>query len=314
MINSIQINQWNKEGYTILRNTIPDNIIKKSHNLMKDYYKENKLNIKDFGSQGKFEFPTNTILDNITLNENIIKSVQQLLNTENILLVQADSWAKIGSHNLEEKSNNDQRMHMDYGNNTFLHPSKWNEPEAVAMIIYLSDITHTGGGTSLVSRIDENDELYKFPYLNMPGIANNYFINDKSKAEEYFKNNNLDIYNFRQKLYKREKILAPNIGDILVYRLDLWHRGTPVKQNKIRYVMNLLWKKKDCYWINNWNPGWAKRNYYGGNEKLFSKITPLQRSVLGIPFPGDKYWTKENVQLLKCRYPKIDINPYISKL
>ena len=78
--------------------------------------------------------------------------------------------------------------------------------------------------------------------------------------------------------------------------------------------MNLLWKKRDCYWINNWNPGWAKRNYYGGNEKLFSKITPLQRSVLGIPFPGDKYWTKENVQLLKCRYPKIDINPYISKL
>lgn len=314
MINNNQINQWKNNGYTILKNTIPNDIIKTTHNIMKDYYNQNKLKIYDFGSEGKFEFPTNTILDQITLNENIIKSVQKLLNTENILLVQADSWGKIGSTNLADISNNDQRMHMDYGNNTFLHPSKWDNPEAVAMIIYLSDISETDGGTSLVSRIDENDELYQFPYVNMPGIGSNSFINDKKHAEEYFRNNNTNIYNFRKKLYEREHILTPQIGDILVYRLDLWHRGTPVKKNHIRFVMNLLWKKRECYWINTWNPGWAKNNYNGKNEKLFTELTPLQRSVLGVPHPNDPYWTRENLELLKCRYPEIDIVPINSKL
>jgi len=78
--------------------------------------------------------------------------------------------------------------------------------------------------------------------------------------------------------------------------------------------MNLLWKKKECFWINQWNPGWTKNMYYGSIEKLFTEMTPIQRSILGIPLPGDKYWNIENINLLKVRYPTIDITPYINKL
>ena len=105
-----------------------------------------------------------------------------------------------------------------------------------------------------------------------------------------------------------------NLGDILFYRLDLWHRGTPVKKGKIRFVISLLWKKKECYWINCWNPGWTKKMYYGFLEAFICKISPLQRSVLGIPLPGDKYWNKEKIDLFKMRYPSIDITPYINSL
>ena len=31
------------------------------------------------------------------------------------------------------------------GNNTFLHPPSWDRPDAVAVIIYFSDINITGG-------------------------------------------------------------------------------------------------------------------------------------------------------------------------
>ena len=62
-------------------------------------------------------------------------------------------------------------MHMDYGNNTFLHPADWYSPETVAIIIYLSDTNLTEGGTAVVPRIDNNDELYQFPYINMPGLG-----------------------------------------------------------------------------------------------------------------------------------------------
>ena len=73
-------------------------------------------------------------------------------------------------------------------------------------------------------------------------------INDKSNTEKYFKENHPEIYDFRQQLYDRELKLSPDCGDILFYRLDLWHRGTPVKNGKVRFVMNLLWKKKECFY------------------------------------------------------------------
>ena len=314
MINSDDINKWKKEGYFIGKNIINKDLILRSHNMIKDMYMNNKLNVDDFGSQGKLEFPSNTILDKIMVHENLIKIVQKLLNHEDILLVQADAWGKKGKDDLSESSNNNQRMHMDYGNNTFLHPSHWNNPECVAMIIYLSDIKETSGGTSIVPKNEETEKLYQFPYKNMPGISNNPFINDKNSAEEYFNKHDQEIYNFRKELYKNELILEPNMGDILFYRLDSWHRGTPVMNGKVRFVINLLWKKKECYWINCWNPGWTKNMYYSYIENLITNMTPLQRSVLGIPKPGDKYWTKETINLLKMRYPNINIQHYIDKL
>lgn len=308
------IKQWNNEGYFLGQNIINHQLILESNKLLNKMYDNGLLNVKDFGSNGKLEFPSNTILDKITLNENIIHIVQKLLNTDDILLSQADTWGKKGTDDYSEQSNNDQRMHMDYGNNSFLHPSPWNDPECVSMIIYLSDTNDTFGGTSIVPRKGENDELYQTPYKNMPGIANNPFFNDKNNSENYFQSNDKEIYDFRQKLYLNEIILKPNIGDILFYRLDTWHRGTPVKNNKVRFVMNLLWKKKECYWINCWNPGWTKNMYYGYLEELITNMSPLQRSVLGIPKPGDKYWNMHKIYFLKIRYPKIDIQPYVDNL
>ena len=54
--------------------------------------------------------------------------------------------------------------------------------------------------------------------------------------------------------------------------------------------------------------------YYGYLEDLFINISPLQRSVLGVPLPGDNYWNIKTIELLKMRYPTIDINPYLNKL
>ena len=314
MITSDDINKWRNEGYFIGKNIISKNLINESQNVIKDMYMNNSLNVNDFGSQGKLEFPSETVIDKIMVHENLITIVQKLLNHEDILLVQADAWGKEGKNDYTEQSNNDQRMHMDYGNNTFLHPSHWNNPECVAMIIYLSDIKDTLGGTSVVPKNEKTKKLYEFPYKKMPGIAGNPFMNDKNNAEKYFKSNDNDTYEFRQKLYNNEIILNPDLGDILFYRLDSWHSGTPVKKGKVRFVINLLWKKKECYWINCWNPGWTKNMYYGYLEELITNMTPSQRSVLGIPKLGDAYWTMETIYLFKIRYPNLDIKPYIDNL
>lgn len=314
MIEKHKINQWRNLGYLIESNIIDNKLVNDCNKYMNDLYENDILSVKDFGSEGKLEFPSNTILDKIMINEEIINIVKILLQTDDILLVQADAWGKKGHDNYNKDSNNDQRMHMDYGNNSFLHPSEWNNPECVGLIIYLSDIKETGGYTALVPKIKETEYLYEFPYKNMPGISDNKFYNNKKSAEEYFKKKDKDIYDFRNELYKNEIKPEPDIGDILFYRLDLWHRGTPVKKGKIRFVVNLLWKKKECFWINCWNSGWTKKMYYGEIEKLFTEMSPLQRSILGVPKAGDKYWNLDTINLLKMRYPEIDINPYLKEL
>lgn len=313
-MNSYDIDNWNNKGFCIVKDLVKKELILNSNFYMNKMYKNKDLSVKDFGSNGNLEFPSNTLIDNIVINENIINCVRKLLNTENILLVQADAWGKEGKDDYSNFSNNNQRMHMDYGNNSFLHPPHWDDPECVAMIVYLSDIKKTGGGTAVVPKNNNTDKLYNFPYKNMPGISNFPFYNDKDNAEEYFKNNDKDIYNFRKDLYENEIINETGIGDILFYRLDIWHRGTPVKKGQVRFVMNLLWKKKECFWINCWNPGWTKKMYYGYLEDFFTNMSPLQRSVLGIPLPGDNYWDIEKINLLKMRYPKIDIGPYLIHL
>ena len=313
MLKDKQIEEWRRNGYFIGRNILDKKLVEECKILLEKRYYKPEVCCKDFGSDGEFEFPSNTVLDKITLHPNIIRCVKQLLRTDNVLLTQSDAWSKTGKDNIGKYNNNNQRMHMDYGNHTFLHINEWNEPETVAMIIYLSDIKQTEGGTGFVPYLG-NEHLYKVPYINMPGQNNYKFINNKELAEEYFNKKNINIYEFRQELYEKEQIVKCGIGDILFYRLDLWHRGTPVKKGEIRNVINLCWKKGECTWINIWNKGWTRRMYYEWLEKYFIELTPEQRSVLGVPEIGNKYWNERRLLLLKSRYPKIDIEPYLSKL
>ena len=314
MLTLKQIQQWRTQGYVIVSNLIEKPLLDKCMDFLNYKYPSPDKACKGFGSDGgELEFPSGEFIDWITVHPNIIGGVRELLGHKDILLLQSDAWGKTGSSEKTAMSNQDQRMHMDYGNNTFLHPSDWHDPEAVANIVYLSDIKDTGGGTSVVPRLGDNDPLYLPPYINMPGQHGYAFYNDRATAEEYMASVGGGVGKFRRKLYEREIITQPKAGDVLFYRLDIWHRGTPVKVGKVRNVMNLLWKKRKCHWINAWNPGWPRNMYYGVVEELFTAMSPDQRTVLGIPAPGDAYWAAERLAQLRARYPGIDLGPYEAK-
>ena len=92
----------------------------------------------------------------------------------------------------------------------------------------------------------------------------------RTHAEQYFKDKHPEIAEFRQKIYAREEIPVYKPGNVLLYRLDIWHRGTPVKVGHKRSVMNLLWKKRDSFWHLNWQIGWTVWNYYGKTQSVLS--------------------------------------------
>jgi ectoine hydroxylase-related dioxygenase (phytanoyl-CoA dioxygenase family) len=310
--------EWKNKGYTIVRGALDNTLVKECKKCIENKYNFNTPPQADFGSiNGEFEFPSNTIFDKLTLNSNIINAVSYLLDTKDILLTQSDAWSKMGMRvecGDHSQSNRDQRIHMDYGNHSFLHVSNWDKPEVVAIIIYLSDTELTGGGTAVVPKNSITSDLYEIPYINMPGQHNYTFNNDKETAETYFQKNYPEVYKFRNKLYQNEIVVNAKPGDILFYRLDLWHRGTPVKPNNIRHVVNLAFKKKECYWINNWNKSFTKGMYYGKIERLICSLTPRQCSVIGIPPVGDPIWNEERLKNIKARYPNFNIKPYLSKL
>lgn len=258
-------------------------------------------------------------LDDLVLNEELIKIAQTLLSTDDISLTQADAWCKYGSgHGQgsgfggdESLGNKDQRIHMDYGNHTFLCPNTWDEPEVLSAILYYDDSEICSGGTAIVPRTGPSDEAYKMPYINMPGQAGMEFANQKYVAEAIVKNKNPEMYEFRQKLYEREVKVNFKKGSLLLYRHDVWHRGTEVNEGTSRRVHNFVWKRLDCPWVHTWNQAFTYWNYYGIVEDIIVRSSPLQRSLIGFPKPSDPVWRdKRRIKNVEARYPGIDMSMY----
>ena len=67
-------------------------------------------------------------------------------------------------------------------------------------------------------------------------------------------------------------------GDVLWYRHDVWHRGTPVKKGCVRYVINLAYAKPNAP-INVWNSGFTQKMYYGWLEDYISSLNNYQLFV-----------------------------------
>ena len=320
-LNTHQIEEWKKTGCVVVNDLLPTNMIQEACGQLDTIFlpvlDELKQGKWDFGSKGKMDFPCDyDIFNQITIHPNILNAVSELLNEDEIILVQADIWPKYGHEtSVTKSSNNDQRIHMDYGNNMLVHPSEWEHPEAVSIIIYYSEESECGGSTTVVPREGKNDVPYQPPYIHMPGIANIPWYNDKNQAEEYLSEHLPDEYELRKKLYNREKKIAYTKGTILFYRLDAWHRGTPVNKGKMRYVHNLVFKKKSAHWVLNWNYSIAK-SYYTFHklaENIIINASVKQRTCLGFPSPGDAYWSPYTLHMVAERYKDtaFDITPYI---
>ena len=305
MLSNSQIQTWKEEGAVICQ--LPAPVVDPALTWLNVNFTLDQIdrNHMDFGTPDrKFEFPTFIDpIDDLVLSEPLILAAQKLLGTQDVRLIQADLWPKIGvADELHEaQANTDQRMHMDYGNNTVLHP-QWDTPDVVAAVVYYDDCDETGGGTAYVPRHGVDDPVYQPPYVNMPGQAGNPFFNDRAAVESWFKKNDPNVYELRQQLYEREKVVQFKPGTILFYRHDLWHRGRPLVAGKLRRVHNLAWKRADARGVSHWNEGFARKSYYGNVESIIGRSTPLQRSVLDFPLPGDDYWNIERLKNVEARF------------
>jgi hypothetical protein len=276
--------------------------------------------IRDFGSGGRLVFPSESeALNTVTLAGRLLHAVSQLLGvaTTELRLTQSDLWPKYGRDASGPRSafdNSDQRMHVDYPNHTLTHPSPWDRPEAVELILYLDRVEDCGGATALVPRDGDDDPAYRWPIVDSPGIGDLNWINDRARAEAEFSRQRPALADWRASLYAREQCVHYSPGDVLLYRHDLWHRGTPLRPGALRLAHNITYRKASAEWISVLHTGWAWSAYQQSRvlEKLIARATLEQRAVLGFPQPGADYWCPETLAAVEARYGMfgMDVGPY----
>ncbi len=325
-LTNFQINQWRTEGYTFVNGLIPQKLIGDVRSAAAMQYPDpgtpESERIRDFGSYGSLNFPSqSTALNELTLHPNLLSAVADLLGTEvvDLRLTQSDLWVKYGRTSKSgEQDNQDQRIHIDYPNHTLVHPAPWEKPEAVEMIVYYDRVEDTGGGTAVVPRQGAADPAYRWPIVDSPGIGDLRYINDRPSAEAYISECRPELTDWRGSLYGRERYAAFSPGDILLYRHDTWHRGTPLLPGTRRIVQNLTYRLAYAEWISTLHIGWAWSAYRDNKflERLIAAASLEQRAVLGFPQPGSDYWCEATLAAVEARFGVfgMDISPYRESL
>lgn len=318
-LSQAQVETWRINGFALVQDLLPTELVREARNDALAHYPAAPADVSaDFGSGGRFVFPaTSSAVNTITLHPRLLGAVSQLLGTEptNIRLTQSDLWAKYGRTTTSDDplDNDDQRMHVDYPNHTLTHPPPWHSPDAVEMIIYLSDVDDSGGATRVVARRGDDDPAYPWPITGTPGVAGLEWVNDRRSAEAYLGEAAPTVAEFRaEHLYAREAAVKYRSGTVLLYRHDTWHRGTPIDAGALRIVMNLTFRLAASEWISTLHEGWAWAMYRRDQtmERLITDASVEQRCVLGFPAPGHPYWTAATLAAVQSRYPGIDLDPY----
>ena len=312
-----QIDSWRVHGFALVDGLIPAELIERAQHDALDHFGAQQAST-DFGSGGSFVFPSESkSVNDITLHPRLLGAVGQLLNasTETFRLTQADLWAKYGrsASSNDPYDNDDQRIHVDYPNHSLTHPPPWDSPDAVEMIIYLSDVDQCEGATRVVPRTGDDDPAYPWPIIGTPGVAGLQWMNDRVSSEQYLNQAAPPIASFRaDHLYSREQAVRYRPGTVLLYRHDTWHRGTPLKPGALRVVMNLTFRDVASEWISTLHQGWAWSMYRrtATMEQIITNSSVEQRNVLGFPIPASRYWNDATVDAVKARYPGIDMTPY----
>ena len=323
-LNAELIEQWRSAGYALVHGLLPEALLRRAQQDALDHFpspnSQDAAAFSTFGSNQRFVFPSHpsAACNEITLHSQLLNAVAALLDAPvpELRLTQSDLWPKYGrepgAHTMD---NADQRMHCDYPNHTLTHPPAWDDPDAVEIIIYLSEFDECAGSTAVVPRQGDDDPAYPWPIVQTPGVGELQYVNDKASAEAYLQDRAPEIATFREEhLYAREALARYRFGSVLFYRHDTWHRGTPVSNGALRLVHNLTFKKARADWVNVLHPGWAWSMYRPDQffEKVVAQASVEQRCVLGFPAPGSAYWTSETVAAVQARYGAhgMDLSPY----
>lgn len=216
----------------------------------------------------------------ISLHPEMIALARALLGTLDVHCYQSHTWAKFTG-----QADYEQDFHCDFGNHTLTVPSDDPAGRTVDFIFYLTDVTQAHGALRYVTKTDVKKALGR------PALA--------APTEEE-----------QKKLRKYERAAEVPAGSLLAHSIDTMHRGANLTApNGRRFSMTVGYKAagNDNIGFHVWQTG-ANKPW----DLIMNNATPEQLEVLGIPKPGNPYWSMRTLKLTQSRWPDWDMSEYFA--
>jgi hypothetical protein len=274
---------WDR-GFTVVENFLDADTLAAAQDALWDIYPRPEAYFADPAAFPKFAasqfaglrlFPYGSwALNRIPVYPDLLDAAERFLQTKEIDCYKIELWAKYAG-----AVDYDQAHHRDYENHTIVVPRADGLMPQMTCFILLSDVTELDGPTKAVP-IDKTRDL--------PIGVN------RTKLGEYFDD---------------EVAVTGPAGSILIYKTDVFHRGSDFKApGRSRFVMPIDFKKRGWRWQG--KLAWPDRAEYPGWKEAMVNMTPRQRDLFGWPPPGDPYWNSQTLSDVALRYPGIDLMPY----
>ncbi|MFT4676104.1 MAG: hypothetical protein ACJAX5_002521 [Patiriisocius sp.] len=287
---------WQEQGFAIIEGFLsPEEFLP----VRKEYEgiyglpgasRQEVLSLKKEGSIGEFRseqfknidelpYAGSAELNMLSLHPKLIEFAKQLLGVEDVHLYQSHTWAKFTG-----EADYDQTFHCDYGNHTLTIPSEDRRLRSVDFILYLTDVTDAHGALHYVTKPDADGVLRQ-------GAVS------ATEAQQ-------------QQLLGVQRSAAGPAGTLVAHSIDTFHRGTNLTEpNGHRFTMTVGYKAagNDMIGYQVWQQQ-ADRPW----SIIFANASPAQLACLGIPLPGNPYWTERTLKLSQARWPDWDMSEYFS--
>lgn len=217
-------------------------------------------------------FPYNApALDALPVLPDLIDAAERFLGGADIDLYKVELWAKYAG-----AIDYDQPHHRDYGNHTLVVPTA-DDPQ-LTTILLLSDVGEDDGPTRIVP-LDFARDVPTTPFFAAPGA-----------------------------LVEHEVALTGTAGTLVLYRTDVFHRGSNLTGEAARFIIMADFKRRGNPWTG--KIAWPDRAISRGWSAAMAAMTVRQRDLFGFPPPGSAYWTPETLAGVAARYPGMDMTPY----
>ena len=213
-------------------------------------------------------------LNRVPVYPDLIDAAERFLETKEIDCYKVELWAKYSG-----AINYDQYHHRDYGNHTIVVPRADGVMPQMTCFILLSDVTEADGPTKAVPLEFTRDIPIGKPETKMG------------------------------ELFEHEVAVTGPAGSILIYKTDVFHRGSDFKgPGRSRFVMPVDFKPRGWRWQG--KLAWPDHAQRPGWKEAMTWMTPRQRDLFGFPPPGDAYWNAQTLSDVGLRYPDMDMTPY----
>ena len=291
------VEEWRREGFTLIPEFFSTEEILPIIEDFQELYEDRgqgegvgtPLNKKEEGAIGaghpkqfmnidSLPYNASSAINLISLHPALISFAKSLLDVDDVHLYQSHTWAKYTG-----EADYDQAFHCDFVNHTLTVPADDVSLRTVDFILYLTDITDAHGALHYVTKTDSDRIL---------GSGAVFAKDDQQFA-----------------LKEKERSAAAPAGSLLAHSIDTFHRGTNLTEiDGHRFTMTVGYKASgnEMIGFHVWQSA-ADRPW----PIVLNNATPEQLQCLGIPLPGDVFWTDRTLKLTQLRWPEWDMSAYV---